>query len=326
MSKILATPAVRKAAGEKGIDLSSIKGSGEFGAIILKDIENVSASSVAKEIKVTPLAKNIANYYGIDAEEISNITKKDVMNVVSSLNSDSSSNSVNNEEEISVTKYSGIRKTIGENMMNSLSSMAQYTNGAELDVTKLMELYKDAKQTYKENGKRLTITDLLIKIVSITLMRNPVFNQTFEKGEIKSYPYVNMGLAVAADNGLIVPTIYNSSSLSLSEISSERAKLVDKARNNKLKPDEYKNATFTISSLGNSPVTYFTPVINPPQVAILGVGRTDDKLVMEDNEVKVKKVCYFSITSDHRVVDGIKVADFFATLKELLADPLCVLL
>lgn len=333
MSNILATPAAREAAKEKGIDLMNIKGSGEFGSIRLKDLANATPSAmVEKGVKATPVAKNVAAYYGADIASVTpsgnKITKADVLN---SLNAAPKAGEVAALQvadlEPKVVPYTGMRKSIGDNMSASLTNLAQLTQFAEIDTTKLMALFKEAKETYKSLSEyKLTLTDLLIKIVSIALMDNEKVNSTLEGDKIYMYPYVNMGLAVALDNGLVVPVIKNTDRLSIKEICELRSDCVPKARDNKLKGDSFKGGTFTITNTGNSIVGFSTPVINPPQVAILGVGRTEEKPVVIDGEIQIRTMTYFSLTIDHRALDGMDGVKFMNRLNELIQNPMCVLL
>lgn len=331
MSKILATPLARKTAEEKGLDLSLVSGSGEYGAITYDDVmdTNVSAASAKTGVKATPVAKNMADYYGMDIELVdakgNKVTKADVMAAQAGGSSASAIPAM--QAEVTTTKIGGMRKTIADNMMNSLMNSAQFTQMAEIDTTALVKFFTEAKEAYKSfSDSKLTITDIMVKLVSLALKKHPILNQTFDGETITSYPYVNMGLAVALEEGLIVPTLPSTDNASLFEISKMRNDLVGKARNNKLKPAEYTGGTFAISNVGNGPGTYFTPVINPPQVAILGIGRTEDKLYLDGDEVKTKKVTYFSLTMDHRIVDGMEGIKFLSTLEELIAQPMSVLL
>lgn len=338
MSKILATPAARVAAKERNIDLSQVKGTGQYGAVVLKDLENVAAVAAApaeRGVKITPVAKNAMKYYNVSADDVANdgvkIKKQDVLNAVSQPAAAPAAEAPAAEatpaREVTRTPLKGMRKAIADNVMNNLQTMAQNTYMAEIETDKFVEFFLKVKASYKNAGRRLTMTDMYIKFITMVLQKMPMFNQQCVGNEILSYPYVNMGLAVSVPAGLVVPVINGTDTMTLSEICDARTEIVEKARNNKLKPSEMQGATFTISNLGNGPVKFFVPIINSPEVAILGINRTEDKLYLdEEGNVKTKKVTYFSITCDHRIIDGMDAANFMVTLQELMNDPYQILL
>lgn len=328
---IPATPAARKLAEEKGIDLIDIKGTGEYGSISKMDMERHR-----KAYKVTPVARKMAAYLNIDINDIKaegKITRRDVEKAIAMKETPKKVESPTAPKEWGTKdgkgkriRIEGMRKVIAARMKESLDRSAQYTMCSEFDTTALLKLVKEARQSYGKFGKdRLTVTDFLVKITALALKKHPVINSSVDGEEIVYYDDIHMGVAVALDEGLIVPVIRNADKLSVGQISGTLSNLVNRARQGRLLPDEYTGSTFTISNLGMYPVDFSTPVINQPESGILGVGRSQDKTVVIDGEIKIRSMTGFSLTLDHRVVDGAEGAKFLKTLQELLADPLCAM-
>ena len=328
MSKILATPAARVAAKEKNVDLSTVKGSGKLGAIVLKDLDNV-AVLVEKDrgVRVTPVAKNAMNYYGVSLNDVvhdgNKIKKQDVVN------------SINKKQEVpvqtlleeEVIPYKGMRKAIGDNMMTSIQGSPQVSHFADIDTTEFMDIFEKTKVIFKEKyNKKITVTDFLIKAVSLTLQKCPKVNANFDGKEIHRRGTVNIGLAVAQDEGLVVPVFNGVENKTIFDICDERSEIVPQARDNKLSGKYYKGATFTISNTGRSVNNFFTPIINPGEVAILGVGRTAEMPAVVNGEIVVRTFTGFSITIDHRVLDGMDAVNFLNTLNEVISNPINILL
>jgi pyruvate dehydrogenase E2 component (dihydrolipoamide acetyltransferase) len=162
----------------------------------------------------------------------------------------------------------------------------------------------------------------LIKAVALAIREYPFFNACIKGNEIHIHPEVNVGLAVALDEGLIVPAIPNADKLGLGAISQQRAELVDRARKAKLTIEEIQRGTFTISSLSNFDITFFTAILNPPQTGILSVGKMEDRLFLEKGEVKARKVVTFGLSADHRIIDGAVAAKFLQTIKKMMENPM----
>lgn len=339
-NKILATPAAKRIAKERELDIFMIPGTGRYGSVKAIDV----LSYKEKRIKATPVAKEMMNYYNIDIEDLINnktiniknnkISKEQVLNLVESKNNselleDNKVEVIENtevDEDAEVIELSGMRKIISENMINSMSTQPQYTMCAELDTTKVFKFLKDAKETYMSlTGYKLTLTDIIVKITALALMEHPIINASLMNNKILRYNTVNIGVAVALDNGLIVPVIKNAEKLSLIQINKIGQSLYKKAREGKLAPNEYKGSTFSISNLGNYPVDFSTPIINTPEGGILGISKTQQKPVVVEGEIVIRTMTGFSLTLDHRIIDGIEGAKFLKTFNELLQNPMCVL-
>ena len=249
---VVATPAARKLAKEKGLDLAAVAGTGPGGRITREDVEAALARPRAQG---EPLK--------------------------------------------------GMRKTIAERMFQSLQSTAQLTITTEADVTALV---RRRAQLAKEFG--LTYTDLLIEAVAAALAQHPKLRVTAEGGSIQKHDEINIGVAVALDEGLIVPVIRDAGGKDLRQIAEESRALAEKARAGTLAVEEVSDGTFTITNLGMYGVDAFTPIINQPQVAILGVGRIVEKPAVHEGQVAIRSLMTLSLTFDHRIVDGAPAAAF----------------
>jgi pyruvate dehydrogenase E2 component (dihydrolipoyllysine-residue acetyltransferase) len=219
----------------------------------------------------------------------------------------------------SLLPFAGIRKVVAERLSDSLRTMAQVTIAHEAEVSGLAAR-RDALAAGFEAaaGIRLTYTDLLVEVVA-RLREHPLLNSSLTEQGIATSEAVHMGVAVALEDGLIVPVIRDADSRPLSEIARARAELVAKAQAGTLALDEIEGGTFTISNLGAFGADAFTPIVNPPQCAILGVGRMLDKPLAVDGRVEIRPTMWLSLTFDHRIVDGAPAARFLQALAERLA-------
>lgn len=306
MKKILATPKAKKYAAENQISLDNISGSGEFGSITYKDIKGLSANW-----KMTSVAKKMAEYYHIELKNIKSnkkiIGKDDILKYV-------------NFAEIKPLTQK--RRAIANNILQSLNNSAQYTLFSELDTTELMRFYFDKKtEIYAKTSKDLKFTDLLIAIVSKALLNNRKLNSSLIGDKLYQYNYVNLSVAVACEDGLVAPVIRGSNLMRLKQILEAREDIVRRTKERKLTAEDLNGGTFTLSNLGNSLVTYFTPIINYPQSAILGVGKTEKKPRLIDGAVVFRDITYFSLTMDHLILDGKDGDDFFKEMNGIMQRP-----
>ncbi len=326
MKNIPAVPAARRLAAEQNIDLSKVRGTGDYGAVLTRDV----LAFKHKSVKITAVAAKMADYYGIDTSTLSpadgKIRKADVLAGTEGITGNDSAAAGRGGPGYTEIPMSGMRNVIAENMLNSMKTQPQYTMCAELDTSEVFRFLAEAKTAFSRFADaKLTFTDVLVKITAVALMQNPKINSALVDGQIRRYTSVNIGIAVALDEGLIVPVVKNAEKLSLSDINKISRQLVTRARENRLTPDEYTGSTFSISNLGNYPVDFSTPIINSPEGGILGISRTSKKPVVVDDEIVVRTVTGFSLTLDHRIIDGIEGARFLKTLEDLLANPMCVL-
>ena len=284
-NRIKISPRAKKLALDNNIEYHNISGTGSSGRIVERDIKNAIESRVNKSFIPEP--------------NVSDIEKDDT-----------------------IIPLSGIRKIIASRMMKSLSSMAQANHRMDVDMTNIMDLRKKLNEAYKERNIKVSVLDLLIKIVTLAIKDYPMVNSSMGSDDsIVLHNYVNMGIAVATDNGLVVPVIYDTHEKNIYEISSQSKLLIDKARNGKLLPEEMSQGTFTITNLGMYDVDSFTAIINPPEAAILGVGKICEKPVVENGRIAIRLISTLSLTYDHRIIDGAPAAQFLQRVKLILENP-----
>jgi len=219
-----------------------------------------------------------------------------------------------------VTKkpLSGLRKIIAERMTENWQTIPHVTQFDEADVTALMELRKKFMPDYEKKGTKLTLTPFIIKAIIKALQKYPQFNSSLDEStkEVVVKDYIHIGVAVDTDAGLIVPVIQNADKMSLLEMSLELADLSEKTKNRKVPMDKLEGGTFTISNLGGIGGTFFTPIINKPEVAILGIGKGFQKPIVKAGKVEVASVMPLGLSYDHRVIDGADGARF---IREIIA-------
>ena len=220
-----------------------------------------------------------------------------------------------------VVAMSPLRRTIAARMTESYFASPVVSFMRDADTTKLSTFYKEAREELKKAGVRITITDLLIRACAKAIKNKPYINVSIDGNNIICKEQVNIGLAVAVEGGLLVPVIKNADKLSMTEIALERARLVEGARNRTLSGDDMSGGTFTISNLGAMGIEYFTPILNKPEVAIIGIGRTEDKVVVENGEMVIRNRMSMSLTADHRVIDGAAAAEFMEEIAQQLKNP-----
>ena len=177
------------------------------------------------------------------------------------------------------------------------------------------------KDVEKEKGVRVSVTELLVKIVSLGLKKHPMVNSTFEDQRIKVFKEINLGVAMAAGEGLIVPVVHKADERSISEISSRVKELNQKAQAGTLSLEDVTGGTFTLTNLGMYGIDKFTAIINPPQCAILAVGKVSEKAAVEEGKVVVKPMAWFTLSADHRILDGKQGAEFLSEIKRLIENP-----
>lgn len=291
--KIRATPAARRAAREKGLALQNVTGSGPKGRIQAADISAYTETSVADATIVE------TNQAAVEASRL--------------------------------IPWSGMRQVIAENMHHSTITIPHVTLTAEVNMSALVKLREQLLPMIEEQTtKRLSYLELMIKAATIALKAYPMFNAHGTEAGIRQFDEVNMGVAVALPEGLVVPVVKQANRMGLSELTASVKELTEKARENRLTPDEMSGGTFTISSLGRSRVKAFTPIINAPEAAILGVGGLFEQLsAAGDNELEkwtVTPAVNLCLSFDHRVADGAPAAAFLSLLVEILENPMSLLL
>lgn len=324
--EIRRTPAARALAEKNNLSLATIQGSGPLGRIQKLDVEK----ALGQQIKTTPLAQKIIDKQKVNISSINGsgvngkIRKKDVVSTRPIVEKNTS---ILKNQELDTYKISGMRKVIAENIATSFYTAPHVTLHVEMDVTEMVALRTHLIPIVQNQvGERLSYNEMLIKAVALTLERHPSINQTITKDVITRNNTVSIGVAVAIENGLVVPVIDNASELTLGQITKKAKELGRKARDGQLTSEAYQGSTFTISNLGMFAVDGFTPIINQPNTAILGIGRIVKKAVVIENEVKVRSMMSFSLSFDHRVIDGAPAAAFLTDLKNVIENPLMILI
>jgi pyruvate dehydrogenase E2 component (dihydrolipoamide acetyltransferase) len=291
--RLKASPVVRSLARQHGIDLSGVHGSGPDGRIIRADVEGLIPAGGAPARAASPAAAAPAAPVATTAEDTR-------------------------------IPLSTIRKVTAKRLSEA-ALVPAFQLTTVLDATELGDLRKKINANLAESGVKISVTDLLIKASAIALRAHPEVNAAYDGDAIIRRGHVNVGVAVALEDGLIVPVIKDADVKSLSEIARQAMELAGKARAGKLKPEEFSGGTFTISKLGMIGIDSFTAVLNPPEAAILAVGSTADEPVVVNGEVTVRSRSRLTLTVDHRVLDGATGAAFLRDLTDLLANPLRIL-
>ncbi len=275
---------------------------------------DLSANLPTNKIVASPKVRQYAKKEGIDLSFIKGSGPNGVILMEDVLVNQSSTET----EENDIPTSKGWR-LMADRLTESWSSAPHFNLVRHLDVSNLVT-YK--KQVQEKNSNRLTYTDLLIKLVSITLKEHPRINASWIDNKIVKNSEINVGLAVDFDGGLIVPVIHKTDELSLGEITNRRKDLITRTQAGKLRSGDLDRGTFTISNLGMFDVDSFNAIINPPQAAILAVGRIVDKVVPVDGLPAVRPILTLNLSFDHRVVDGVRGAEFLQTLSNLIENPL----
>ncbi|AWI35635.1 branched-chain alpha-keto acid dehydrogenase subunit E2 [Bacillus safensis FO-36b] len=276
--------------------------------------------------KISPVARKIAQSANLDIHTLvgtgpdGRITKADVLRALPD-------EKENQQNEPKHQPVSMMRKTIASRMIESLQTSAQLTITMKADVTKLTALQSELNETAAaRHDMKLTMTDFVAKAVVLSLLEHPAMNSQYQHDRVETFEYVHLGIAAALDHGLAVPVIRHAEKLSLIELAKSIKSYGKKAREGKLLHDEIEGSTFTITNLGAYGVEHFTPILNPPEAGILGVGKADQMPVYHGNELCKGTILPLSLTFDHRVLDGAPASEFLSTVKAYLEKPVSILL
>jgi pyruvate dehydrogenase E2 component (dihydrolipoamide acetyltransferase) len=292
---VLATPAVRALAKELGVDIDKMRGTGPEGRVLEKDVRQ---GAEGKEKPVEPVKKP------------TKVKKYDLYGYV---------------ERIPLR---GVRRSIAKAMVKSKYTAPHVTTMDEADVTELWKIREKEKNAAEKKGIKLTILPFIIKAVISGLAEHPYLNATLddENEEIILKKYFNIGFATDTPEGLMVPVVKNAKDKSILQLAQELTQLAEKARNRTIDLADLKGGTFTITNYGALGGIYGTPIINYPEVAILGIGKIKEMPVVRDGKIAIRKILYLALSFDHRVVDGGEAARFLNTVIARLEDPDLILL
>ncbi|HTK56598.1 MAG TPA: dihydrolipoamide acetyltransferase family protein [Gemmatimonadales bacterium] len=284
--RIKASPLAKKMAKERGLDLGRVQGSGPSGRVVLRDLEGASAQAASVPMAV-----------GRASTPAPGVVFEDV-------------------------PLSQIRKTIAKRLSQSLGPIPTFYLTMDVDMTRSAEA-REALKALGPDGK-VSFNDILIKAVATALVQHPACNAWWMDDRIRVWRSAHIGMAVAIEDGLITPVIRNAEQKSLREISAESRDLAGRARERKLKPEEYTGSTFSISNLGMFDIEHFTAIINPPEAGILAVGKVREEPAVVNGQLAVRQKMRMTMSCDHRAIDGATGAAFLKTLKTLLENPLAL--
>ncbi|MBM4448115.1 MAG: 2-oxo acid dehydrogenase subunit E2 [Chloroflexi bacterium] len=287
-----------------------------------------------KDIKASPLARNIAREHNVDLSRVTGtgpggrITREDVLKFVEEGKAAEAPAPVEvvARGEAEIVPLSTMREVIARRMVESFKTPHFYLT-VEVDAQELQKTRQQLLPIIEANaGVRLTLTDLIIKIAAKALERNPAINCAYADGSMKLLKRIDIGLVTSVEGGLMVPVIRDASKKSLAEIARARAELVQKARERTLSKEEMSGSTFTISNMGMYDIDQFSAIIQPPEAAILAVGRIADKVVARKGEMAIRPMMSLTLSIDHRVLDGALGARFLQTVKDYIEDPVNLIL
>lgn len=329
--KLKIAPAAKRVAQEAGIDLSLVKGSGPQGLILVRDVENFKVVQTSIEgmvknerVRGSSLARKLAGREGIDLETIKGtgtrgkVMKSDVLKVI-----EEEPKKIEEKTLFGQTiPMTQMRKVISKRMSQSAFTAPHICFFTEVNMEPILNFRQGILELFEKRfNMRPSINDFLLKAVGLTIREYPLMNAVITEDEIQILAEINVGLAVAIEEGLIVPAVPKTDQLGLGKIAQLRHDLVERARIGKLTLEELKRGTFTISSLAQFDILFFTAILNPPQSGILTVGKTVDRLALQGGQPIIKKVATFGLSVDHRIIDGAVAAGFLQSLKNKIETP-----
>jgi len=290
--RIKASPLARKLASEAGIELQGVAGSGPGGRIVRRDIEAAARPDARRAAAPAPAQPQPAAYEGPEVEEVP------------------------------VTQ---MRKAIAKRLVTSIGPVPTFYLTIEVDASRLVEARERVNERLEKLGLKTSLNDFIIKAVAAALAQHPEVNAAWGDTVIRRHHRVHIGVAVAVEDGLITPIIRDADRKPVRQIAAEVKELAGRAREKKLKPEEYTGATFSVSNLGMFGIQEFTAIINPPEAAILAIGAVEEKVVAVNGQIEVQPRLRLTMSCDHRVVDGATGARFLQTLRDYLEEPVMIL-
>ncbi len=305
--RIIVSPLAARMAAEAGINLQTLAGSGPGGRIVKRDIEEAikaggQQSAQAQAPTVQPTAEPRTQQPAQAFQQAK----------------------VEGASPFRDAPVTTMRATIARRLTSSIGPVPHFFLTTEIEMDGVAELRRKFNEQDKEN--KISVNDIIIKVAAVALVRHPQVNASFQEKVVRYYERADIGVAVAIEDGLITPVVRAAETKTIGAISREVRQLAERARNRKLQPDEYTGATFSISNLGMLGIDEFTAVINPPEAAILAVGAMGPKPVVREGEIVVRQLMRVTMSCDHRVIDGATGAKFLQTFKQLLENPLLLLL
>jgi pyruvate dehydrogenase E2 component (dihydrolipoyllysine-residue acetyltransferase) len=289
--RLKASPLARRLAAEAGVTLAAVAGSGPGGRIIKRDVE-AAAKAPARPVAVAGAAAPVRASVGPDTEDVA---------------------------------VSQMRKTIAKRLVSSIGPIPTFYLTVDLDMTRLLAARQEVNRRLESRGVKTSINDYVVKALALALSVHPEVNASWGETVITRHHRVHIGVAVAVEDGLITPVIRDAHLKGVAEISAEVRELAGRAREKRLKPDEYTGSTFSISNLGMFGIEEFTAIINPPEAGILAVGQVEEKVIAENGAVVIRPRMRVTMSCDHRVVDGATGARFLQTFRGFIEEPVMML-
>lgn len=322
------SPVAQRLADDKQVDLNLVQGSGRDGQITRKDVEDYLANveKTGGKVKATPAARRIAGEKQLDLHGITGSGPAGRIQAADVVSARPAAVSAGQPvaaglKVLKEIPLIGMRRTIAQNMQRSWQEAPHMVLQVDVEMDAAEGLRKLANENKVEGTPKISVTAVIVKAVAQALKQNPIVNSQFTGEKIVLFSDINIGVATALDNGLIVPVIHNADRKDLKQISFEVTDLAQRARSGKLQPDDLANGTFTISNLGMFGIDRFTAIINPPQAAILAVGKMNAIFVPDDKHQPVlRNIVTYSLSADHRVMDGSQAAKFLSDLKNNLLN------
>jgi pyruvate dehydrogenase E2 component (dihydrolipoamide acetyltransferase) len=331
---VKASGRAKKLAAEKGIDLAGVQGTGPGGRIVEEDVLR-AAAEMAKapdevmvgKVRISPVAKKMTEDKGLDVASIQGtgpmgrIMKEDVLRAMEDKGMKKGPVPGALKQLKETIPIRGVRQVIFDRMHQSLQQSAQLTLTMEVNAAELGRFRKILVDSLKDKNIKISYNAILVKMIARALEAHPKMNASVIKDEIWLWESINVGVAVDAEQGLIVPVVRNANNKDLIAIQKDIDDKVERAKSKKLVPDDLQGGTFTLTGLGFLDIEVFTPILNPPEVGILGVGKIIEKPVVENGQIVVGQRMMLSLTFDHRIIDGADGARFLKTLKSYIETP-----
>ncbi len=297
--RMIVSPIAARMAAENNVDLKSLNGSGPGGRIIKRDIEDAMKGGSLKAETVNQ-PKKIAPSFGQTAE-------------------------IQNASRFREENTSQMRRTIANRLATSVGPIPTFYLTVELEMDKTLELRKQINASVKEEEK-VSVNDIIVKVAAMASLQHPFVNSSYQDKTIRFYEDADVGVAVAVEDGLITPIVRGANRKGIGQISREIKEMASRAREKKLQPEEYTGATFSISNLGMFGIEQFTAIINPPEAAIFAIGSAAPKAVVRSGEIVIRNIMNVTMSCDHRVIDGATGAKFLQTFKQMLENPVLMLM
>ena len=315
--------------GKKGEDISSLIDASKSEPEPVKEPEPIKSKSLGEKVLISPLANKLAHEKGIDINQVKGtgdngrIVKRDIENYKPASFVNTNNMILPTEESSYDLSNSTMRKSIAKRLSESKFTAPHYYLTVEFEMDNMISF---RQQYINTQNKKISYNDIIVKAVALSLVKNPKVNSRWYDDKIQVNEHIHLGIAVAVEDGLIVPVVKFASSKNFSQINDEIKDFAERAKNKKLTPAEIEGSTFTISNLGMFGIESFTSIINQPNSAILSVGSIIQKPIVKDGEIVVGNTMKLTLACDHRTVDGATGSSFLQTLKEYIENPVSILI